>query len=441
MRRVPLAIRLFFPIVSRLERVPTTALERMTAAMVSVTVLLTAFGSSSVQMLLDLGRPGRWLSLLLLGILAALMAIRVGGRPVGPLRVLMYLLAALGALALLSTAYSTFPRLTFERGITFVFMLGVAIALGHAASRLTSLPRRLAEGIVVGAGLVAVAGLVVYVLDRGAAVQPSGPLVPARWQGVGQNPNTVSMLCGVAIGPAVWLLATAGGRRRLVWWAGAVALALSILASGSRGGLAGGVVGALTASVLLPRPARLRVAAVTAVFVVGLGGPAIVDHVVTPGRLNPSEPVRATPGRAEPGPRRFISTGSSGRVGAWKRGLAIGAERPALGFGFGTEEKVFVPRFQDFNGLRPENSFVGLFMQLGVVGLALFTGVVLLVAAAALAALRRRDQAAAPFIALCASAAVLLLVESYVYSVGNVASMSVWIAAAVLVAVTGRGAA
>src|SRR6185436_5784035 len=64
--------------------------------------------------------------------------------------------------------------------------------------------------------------------------------------------------------------------------------------------------------------------------------------------------------------RRLLAT--SGRSQAWRGALGQVADRPLAGYGFGTEEKVFVDRFYYFLANRVENSFLGTALQLGVVG-------------------------------------------------------------------------
>src|SRR5205823_2347589 len=57
--------------------------------------------------------------------------------------------------------------------------------------------------------------------------------------------------------------------------------------------------------------------------------------------------------------------GGSGRREAWRGALRQGDGRPVAGYGFGTEESVFVDRYQTFQGGVPENSYLGVYLQLG----------------------------------------------------------------------------
>jgi O-antigen ligase len=86
---------------------------------------------------------------------------------------------------------------------------------------------------------------------------------------------------------------------------------------------------------------------------------------------------------------------------------------------------VFVDRYVFFNSGVPENSYIGLLLQLGFVGLVLF---VLLAGAVLFRALRVRSDAVA--IAAGASFAAglaLAFFQSFVYSAGNNATAAVWI--------------
>ena len=62
----------------------------------------------------------------------------------------------------------------------------------------------------------------------------------------------------------------------------------------------------------------------------------------------------------------------SARAGVRRPGTARSdqaAERPIAGYGFGTEDTVFVDRFYSFDGGFVENTYLGLFLQLGAAGL------------------------------------------------------------------------
>ena len=123
---------------------------------------------------------------------------------------------------------------------------------------------------------------------------------------------------------------------------------------------------------------------------------------------------------------------SSGRLVAWKGAFHTASSRPVAGFGFGTEDRVFVDRYYFFVGGRPENAYLGFYLQLGLLGLLGFVavGVALLPTLARL--VRRGDHQerslgvvfAASVLAGFATAAT----QSYPYSAGNVATLTFWVA-------------
>ena len=130
-------------------------------------------------------------------------------------------------------------------------------------------------------------------------------------------------------------------------------------------------------------------------------------------------------------PRTFF--GTSGRAQAWQGALDLGRERPLLGFGFGTEDHVFVDRYADFNSNVPENSYIGLFLDLGVVGVVAFVGFVLALVGFGVMRLRSLDPQRRLLVAACSGAVagglVLAAFQSYLYAVGNNATAAFWLCA------------
>jgi O-antigen ligase len=133
------------------------------------------------------------------------------------------------------------------------------------------------------------------------------------------------------------------------------------------------------------------------------------------------------------------TTLASGRLAEWKGTLELIGDRPILGYGFGTEQNVFVDRWYTFQGGTAENSYLGLLLQVGIVGLLLITAIGLALIVGAVRALRvlRGDErvVVAAGLGVLVAAAAIMLIQSYLYSVGNVATGTVWISLFVLGAV------
>jgi O-antigen ligase len=134
--------------------------------------------------------------------------------------------------------------------------------------------------------------------------------------------------------------------------------------------------------------------------------------------------------------------GTSGRAQAWVGALHTAAERPVAGYGFGTEDRVFVDRWFSFEGDRPENSYIGIFLQLGVVGLALLIGIGIALIAAGRRALHSTSNRAlgAACFGVVAAGATLSIAQSYVYAVGDIGTLAFWSMAFVLAGLAGPGA-
>ncbi|HEV7565347.1 MAG TPA: O-antigen ligase family protein [Microbacteriaceae bacterium] len=472
-------------------------------SLAAVAVISFAAGSSSLASVKHLGHTARWLALFLLCAVALLRAVprlRRNGLPPG-LRAVGWLSASFLALCLLSTAWSPDPRLTFARTASLGILFLAAAAIAVAAATDPAEMRRLLEGLALGAAVVAAIGFVMLALGAREAAQPASPLTPWRFRGFGENPNTVAVLAAVALPIIAWLgLTTQTRRSRALWLASFAALLATTIASGSRGGQLAALCG-VEAVVLttVPRVSRriLVGVAYALVIIAGIGlrqvtqpaAPAFYSAIPKPApgvQSLPPPPAGGsssgqTTGNGSSPPKKLVikiargaalqplpdraseighpalsregtSTVGSGRVAAWIGTLKDNVlQRPLLGYGFGTEERVFVDRWYGFQGGTPENSTIGILLQVGFVGLLLVVALVAVVATGAVRGLRsgKKYESSAGSVGLGVLMAALALTffQAYVYSVGNVATLTVWVvmfltaAATVGARVEGRGRA
>jgi hypothetical protein len=232
----------------------------------------------------------------------------------------------------------------------------------------------------------------------------------------------------------------------------------SIVASGSRGALAGAAAGLLVVALAVTRGRRARVWAALAVLALaaldfgimqlpphGDRDPALLvpfGQATQRVPLGPRDadfllPLENEIGYPEPGDPRvrrgFLET--SGRVVAWRGALEQAAQRPLLGFGFGTEEEVFVDRYYLLLSSRPENSYVGSVLQLGALGTFVLVGllVVLLVRGRhALRPTREAHRAAAACAGVVVCGLVIGVTQSYLTAAGSPIAAPFWLAAFLL---------
>jgi O-Antigen ligase len=443
-------------------------LERALQLAIAVAIVTSVLAAGAILSWIEPARTLRWVALIAVLALALAYAYRSEGGPV-PRGIWAAALTLLG-LAALSAAWSPVPGLTLARTAALAILFAACGALAYAAAGRTEAIRRLLYGVLAGSGAVAVGGLLVLLFEHERAVAPATTSLPARYQGLGGGPDTATMVLAVGTPIAAYALVDSQSRLGRAVSLGLLALLVgSIVASGSRGALTAAFSGLLAFAVLAARSLRSRGlagAGVTAAFalavlVMQLPGPAEAagtqpsppaasDSVPNPapGYLDANKVLRLQDDVGRP-PWGVAATdkesrtllGTSGRSEAWEGALEQAAERPLLGYGFGTEHRVFVDRYVGFNSNAVENSYIGLFLQLGLAGVAAFVVLVVVLARPAAAALRPLDARVARVIAASAGGLVVGLIlavaQSYIYAVGNNATAAVWICASLLAATRG----
>lgn len=371
--------------------------------------------------------------------------------------------AVLVALALLSSTWSASSGVTFGRALTLAALLATAWALAFGTAGRSDAAGQMLLGVLAGAGILAVGGLVTLALDSDRALVPATTGTPTLYNGLGSNPNAFALLFAISLPLTVWAFVEASSRGGK-WLAAGMFLLLdgSLTASGARGALLAGLVGVAAFLVALPVSRKLRwglVGATAVLLVVNVVAWELPPTAERNPVLNPEfgaevpinerdaqfiKPLQNELALGDSA-RRFEEEllGSSGRVQAWAGALRQAWERPLLGHGFGTEERVFVDRYYPFVGGRPENSYVGTVLQLGLVGVGLLAALVVAVLVPALRGLVRLSgeerRTAAICLGLVVGGLVLALTQSYITSVGSTATLPFWLAAALLVALRPAG--
>jgi len=418
-------------------------LDAAVSLVLALTIVALAAGSSSIARAGDVGRPARWWLLGALAALSAAYAFRVRGRqlrlPTPTLVAACFLVLAIG-----STLWSATPRLTLHRAGSLALLLLVAALLAYGSAGDRSRVERLLLGILAGAVAVGIASVLVGIVDRGAAGS-----VHTRYRGFGEQPTTDAMLFALSL--PIALLAALRARTRPAFLAAAAAFVLLdglLIVSGARGPEIGAVLGLALLGLACPRPRQLAVAAVVS----GTIGLALaVGFVQT---HEQESPATATPAARTAAPTRYPNPGlltqelgsrsnttairslfhSSGRTGAWRGAVRKADQRPALGWGFGTEDRVFENRYYGYQGDLVGSSWVGLYLQLGAIGVAVLVLLWLVLGAGAVATLRRLrgDAVAVTCAAIALAGFPITIVESWIYAAGNIACLTFWLGALLL---------
>ena len=182
-------------------------------------------------------------------------------------------------------------------------------------------------------------------------------------------------------------------------------------------------------------------AGATALFVLAIAG----DAAAAAGRGEP-RPLRGVRQHAEARPKDLnselplesefgfpgenVETGktrtlffTSGRLQAWETAVEQGLDRPIAGYGFGTEDETFVDRSYLFVSEAVENSFIGVFLQLGALGRRAARRRARAAARRVVARAVELDPERREYAAACAGAVVagivLAVPQSYLTSVGQ----------------------
>jgi O-antigen ligase len=450
---------------------PLPTLERSIQAALVAVAVTTVLAAGAILEWIPVARSLRWIALFALVGLAGTYAFRERGR--GRLDPAVAPAAGLIALAFVSTFWSATPRLTFGRAGALTLVLAAAAGLAFATAGRPERIQVILDGVLLAAVAVALGGLLVLAFRYDRAVQPATTVAPARYQGLGGGPNMATMILALAVPLAAHV---AAGRRtvsaRVLGAAALVLLIGSIAFSGSRGALAAAFAGLFAYALLGSRTLRARAASavgVAAVLAITLALASVprtsANNPPQPTGQDPN-PVEVTPARgyidAQTGGLRLqddighpapgVATerqvrsllGSSGRTEAWIGAFRDALERPLVGHGFGTEDRVFVDRYVSFNSNLPENSYLGLFLQLGIVGMALLALFLALLIVRWLRSASFDEEHPRRIAAACAAVVVgglvLALVQSYVYAAGNNATAAFWICAFLLVSATAGAA-
>ncbi len=431
------------------------------ATFVVAAAILGAAAGSSVQFdVWQVGRPVRWILLavlLLFGLVRAAVA-----RATWTISALTaFALASFCGIALVSTAWSVNGHGTLVRALGVTATISAAAAIAGSTRSSPTLAARVLDGVLAAALVVAIAGFVYWLISPSHAVVAATTEYPSRYQGIEQNPNTAPLL--FAFGAAVAF--SRALRARDAWLRAFFVLALlvlaaSIVASASRGGLLGAFAGVLVVAAQGPRALRHRVA-LSALTVAAL---VVGAWVMTLPNALPAGPAPATRSATKTADAEDVLPLSqeignpwwTHRAGGSERSLfntsirarALGGtfdrieQRPIAGYGFGTEQWAFVNRYYAYDSQNPENGYVGILLQIGAVGLAVFLAMLAVCVGAGVRALSAtRDGVAVATLGATAAGLTLGLSQSFFHGPGSIAYVAFWMSLLLTATIPLRGRA
>ena len=418
----------------------------------------------------------RWVPLFFLGLAALLIAVRNRALP-RPLNKADAVMLGFVAVALLSSLHSIDPEITLLRGLSVLLMYG-AVFWGVWVYADEFGADEVVRIIVATAAIVFGLHLAFGLLDPGGSMPYHG-----RFRGWAHNPGTPGGQVALLLPLALWL---ALKRSRWQHWLLVGAMLLIMILSQTRSEFAAAGVGSsYFLWRALPRRRWLVLVSVLIVLVIGFTwvevGPRLLpsgDHVtsafnkVSPVDIEKSSEVASERGTVEsevaserftveslgvggldvagvapeqswltnPNIRTEEAATLSRRTEKWTKGVQYLVEKPLLGFGFGTEDQLFAFHGIDvedymYTGAYIHQSYLGLALQLGLVGAALFfipLGL-LVVREVGRISSSRHDVLRSALLAVVLAALTSAFMTSWLYSMGNEAALPFWICVMLLV--------
>ncbi len=392
----------------------------------------------------------RWLPLVILAAMPLSLAIQKRGMPRAIERADAYIVV-FTLFAFISCLYSINPRLSFLRAGSVLLMYG-AVFWGVWLYADDFGVEAVANTIVIVIAIVF--GL--HILN--AVTDPAGSFpYLGRFQGWTINPGIAAGHASVLLPFALWI---ASQRSRWQYWVLVGAILFVLIMSQTRTEIVAAAIGS-TYFLVRTYSKRIYVALLGTISVLIMSymwievGPRIfpqgtefsLDHIANTlldnnldsgEEYNELEMPEVWYDRFNP--RTSDAKTLAHRTDKWRLGLKYFMERPLQGFGFGTEDRLFSyhdvnPQDYQLSGASMHNSYLGLVLQVGIVGAALFY--VPLASLLFYELLTARETHRKPLLSALLSVVITCMVagmfSSDLYSMGNAKSFVFWISVMLLV--------
>ena len=392
----------------------------------------------------------RWLPLVILAAMPLSLAIEKRGMPRAIERADAYIVV-FTLFAFISCLYSINPRLSFLRAGSVLLMYG-AVFWGVWLYADDFGVEAVANTIVIVIAIVF--GL--HILN--AVTDPAGSFpYLGRFQGWTINPGIAAGHASVLLPFALWI---ASQRSRWQYWVLVGAILFVLIMSQTRTEIVAAAIGS-TYFLVRTYPKRIYVVLSGTLSVLIMSymwievGPRIfpqgtefsLDHIANTlldnnldsgEEYNELEMPEVWYDRFNP--RTSDAKTLAHRTDKWRLGLKYFMERPLQGFGFGTEDRLFAyhdvnPQDYQLSGASMHNSYLGLVLQVGIVGAALFY--VPLASLLFYELLTTRKIHKKPLLTALLSVVITCMVaamfSSDLYSMGNAKSFVFWISVMLLV--------
>jgi O-antigen ligase len=314
--------------------------------------------------------------------------------------------------------WSISPELTVGRCAS-VMMLGAAVVgiawyTGDSATRLVEVMKAVVLPVILFFWILTpIYGFDTSLIERGY-LRTAGPML---------NPNGIGVL-GAFLLPISYYLWRTTDKQNIFWLGAFLTCVLMVILSATRSALSASLL-AFTLIVI----SRKRFFSL-GVLLIGVGALILSMALLLVEIYGIPEIVQSYL-RVE-----NLRVGG-GRFEAWDVAVDLLRQRPLRGYGFGTEDILFAKfgiRFFTHGGAMVHNSYLGLSLQVGILGAAVFFFLIFLVVIKGIqASMKTKDLMFSILTGTLVAGLVISFTESWLYSAGNSQSLPFWILFGMLV--------
>jgi O-antigen ligase len=353
---------------------------------------------------------GRWFAIGMVGAACLITGIR-GRRKMG-LRWIVSFPFLIAMYFILTMLWSINRELTLGRSISIVLLgttvVGMVWYTGNSAVKIHEAMKAVVFPVTLLFWILTpVYGFDTSLLEKGL-LRTAGPML---------NPNGIGIL-GALLGPVAYYLWRGTPKKHIFWLGSFLTCVALIILSGTRTALSAILVAFTFIAITQARSFSIN-------MLFGAGLALLISVVLLLAEVYGLPKIIHTYLRVE-----SLAIGG-GRFEAWNVGWDLLRQKPWTGYGFGTEDMLFEQfgiRFLKHGGAMVHNSYLGLSLQIGILGAGVFFSWMFLTAIKGIrSCVRIRNPLISALVATLVAALIISLTESWLYSAGNSQSLPFWV--------------
>ncbi len=364
----------------------------------------------------DFLSSGRWFAIGMVGAACLITGIR-GRRKMG-LRWIVSFPFLIAMYFMLTMLWSINRELTLGRSISIVLLsttvVGTIWYTGDSAVKIHEAMKAVVFPITLLFWILTpVYGFDTSLLEKGL-LRTAGPML---------NPNGIGIL-GAFLGPVAFYLWRATQKRHIFWLGSFLTCIVLVMLSGTRT-----AISAILLAFTFIAITRMHSFSINMLFATTFT--LFISVVLLIAEVYGLPKIIQTYLRVE-----NLAIGG-GRFEAWNVGWDLLRLKPLTGYGFGTEDMLFEQfgvRFLKHGGAMVHNSYLGLSLQIGILGAGVFFSWMFITAFKGIRlCLRIRNLLVSALVGTLVAGLTICLTESWLYSAGNSQSLPFWVLFGILV--------